>query len=85
MNKKKSNYARMLVLLRILVDETRRDAPLTMGDILTRCEDEGAPMTDNTFSKYLNCMAEADILISRKLPDGMDKGPFLYWYENGWV
>ena len=81
----KSNYARFLVLIRILVDETRKEEPMSRAKIIRRCEEEGAAMNEQTFSTYLRHMAEGGIIIARKLPPGKDRGSFLYWYERGWI
>lgn len=79
---KTTNYARFLTFVRILVDETRRDSPLTQNQILSMCEEAGASVTRQTFNSYIRCMAEAGVFIRYKTDRNGTKH---YWYDQGWI
>ena len=80
-----SNYARFLVLLRVLVDETRKDEPMSMVDIQKRLQEYGAYLDEKTILRHIEYMEEGGVLIARRLPDKKQRGSYLYWYEDGWV
>ena len=81
----KSNFAKAMVLLRILVDETREDAPLSKHQLIKRCEEEGSYLHPKTFDKYVRDMAEGGIVIRRRSEIGKERGANLYWYADGWI
>ncbi len=80
-----SNFAKALVLLRILVDETREDTPLSKHQLIRRCEEEGCYLHPKTFDKYVRDMADGGIVIRRRVENGKERGANLYWYADGWI
>lgn len=80
-----SNFARFLTLIRVIVDETRKDSPLTQAEIIRRCERFGVFITPVTFNKYIKEMEQAGIFVERRFKEGKKKGAYLYWYDAGWI
>lgn len=80
-----SNKAIFLQLIHILVDETRPDAPMTKRALMEKCEAIGCSISESTFDKAIRDMAQAGIIIRRKLPSDVERGPYLYWYDEGWI
>lgn len=82
----KSNLGKALVLLHVLVDETREDAPMTKRQLLRRCEDKGGfYLHPKTFDKYIRDMAQGGIIIRRRVDIGKERNAQLFWYADGWI
>lgn len=82
-----SNVASFLVLLRAIVDDTSKDAPLTKNQILRKCDEQGVLINPNTFDRYIKEMEEGGIVVARRFAVEEPKkgGPLLYWYDKGWI
>lgn len=81
----KSNKAMFLTFVHILVDETTEAEPLTRKQILERMEQTGCYISKHLFFNYLKSMEEAGIIIKRRQLPKRTRGPFLYWYADGWI
>ena len=75
-----------LRLLKILVNETTEEHPLSEKQIVERCEKEGFVLYQYTFRNNLKILKDAGIRIDRRKDMDGDGWPcFLYWYADGWI
>lgn len=81
----KDHYVRFLVLLRVLVNETRKGEPLSRAEIIRRCKEGGAEITEFMFNKDLRRMKEAGIVIRHETEVARMGSRNLYWYDEGWI
>lgn len=80
-----NSKAKFLRFVKILVDETSRDAPLSKREILSRCREEGLVVGINAFDAHIEDMRQAGIIIQRRNVQGDTGGKYLYWYDDGWI
>lgn len=80
-----SNKAKFLRFVKILVDETTKEAPLSKAQILRRCREEGLTVGIHAFDSHIEDMRQAGIIIKRRHEQNKKSGDYLYWYDAGWI
>ena len=77
--------AAFLLFVKVLVNETTRDEPMTREQIIKQCREEGHCPSRHAFFSYLEDLRQAGIVIGKKPVDGKLRGTMLYWYDDGWI
>lgn len=80
-----SKKARFLRFVKILVDETTKDVPLSRKQIIQKCEEEGFTVTQQVFDDHIEDMRQAGIIIKRRYGRNEYGLYNLYWYDDGWI
>lgn len=82
---KLSSKAKFLRFVRILVDETTKEAPLSRKQIIQKCKEDGFEVTPQVFDDHIEDMRQAGVIIKRRY-DRNEYGLYnLYWYDEGWI
>lgn len=77
--------AKFLRFVKILVDETTKEAPLSKKQIIQKCREDGFVVYEQTFDDHIEAMRQAGIIIKRRY-ERNEYGLFnLYWYDDGWI
>ena len=79
-----TNNAAFLLFVKVLVNETTRDEPMTKEQIFSRCREEGYCPSSHAFYQYMKDLRQAGIIIGKRPVDGRLRGTMLYWYDDGW-
>ena len=80
-----SNKAKFLRFVKVLVDETTKEAPLSRKQILDKCREDGFTVSEQTFDNYIEDMRQAGIIIKRRYGRNEYGLYNLYWYDDGWI
>ena len=80
-----SNKAKFLRFVKIIVDETSKDAPLSKQQIMRKCKEDGIPVTEQTFLNHIEDMRQAGIIVKRRYERKGSVLSNLYWYDEGWI
>ena len=80
-----SKKAKFLRFVKILVDETTKEAPLSKREILRRCREEGLTVGIHAFDGHIEDLRQAGIIIQRRHEENKNGGDYLYWYDSGWI
>lgn len=80
-----TRHAVFLLFVKVLVNETTRDEPMTREQIIGRCREDGIVISRSAFFLHLEDLRQAGIVIGKKPVDGKQRGTMLYWYDEGWI
>lgn len=75
------NQSRFLTFIRILVDETNKNAMLSSKEILERMKDYGYKLNRKTLYNYFRYAEKAGIIIGRVNTSTC----YYYYYKDGWI
>lgn len=79
-----NNKSLLLLFVRILVNETTEENPLSHAQIIERLAREGYWISDSTFRSNIRSMKDAGIIIKSRRDEDRPS-TYLYWYAEGWV
>lgn len=82
---KLSSKVKFLRFVRILVDETTKEAPLSRKQIIQKCKEDGFEVTQQVFDDHIEDMRQAGIIIKRRYGRNEYGLYNLYWYDDGWI
>ncbi len=80
-----SSKAKFLRFVKIIVDETSKDAPLSKQQIMRKCKEDGIPVTEQTFLNHIEDMRQGGIIVKRRYERNEYGLRNVYWYDDGWI